>query len=142
MSQLEELIETSQPLRVVSPQDSVLDAVDEMCRWHVRAVVVGSAADPQGILCERDVLERVVRRGLDPATTEVTAVMTRPLVCLPASTSPEDALVYLDEHGVHQVPVTGEEALLGVVSASDLRRWALERRELELNAFASYVMGR
>jgi CBS domain-containing protein len=143
MGKLEDLLETNQPLRVVSADDSVLAAVNAMCRWHTRAVIVGSAADPVGILCERDVLDRVVRPQRDPATTRVASVMSAPLVCLPASASAEEALAYLDEHHLHQVPVTGEEALIGVVSASDLRRWALARRELDLDMLTSYVvMGR
>jgi CBS domain-containing protein len=140
MSMLEDVIETGQPLRTVSPADSVLDAVNEMCRWHVRAVIVGSAVDPVGILCEHDVLERVVRPQRDAATTPVASVMSQPLVCLPASASPEDALGYMREHHLHQVPVAGEEALLGVVSATDLRRWAIERQRFDLDALMSYVM--
>ncbi len=142
MSILRDIIELGHPTRTVSPDAPVLDAVDEMCRWHVRAVVVGDEADPVGILCERDVLERVVRAHLDPATTKVGAVMSAPLVSLPESATPDDALEYLREHKLHQVPVAGDEALIGVVSATDLRRWALSQRELELAAFTSYVMGR
>ncbi len=142
MGILKDVIEMGQTMRLISPDATVLDAVNEMCRWHVRATIVGSVSDPVGILCERDVLQRVVCPKLDPAKTKVADVMTTPLVCLPASASPEEALAYMHEHGMHQVPVAGDEALLGVVSATYLRRWALVSRELELNAFASYVMGR
>ncbi len=141
MSRLEDVIEMGLPMRVTSPDSSVLEAVNEMCRWHVRAVIVGSAVDSVGILCERDVLERVVLPQLDLRTTKVASVMTTPLVCLPASASPEEALAYMHEHKLHQVPVTGENAIIGVISATDLRRWALAMRELELDAFTSYVMG-
>jgi len=140
MSTLEDVIETGQPIRTVSPDDAVLEAVNEMCRWHVRAVIVGSAADPLGILCEHDVLDRVVRAGLDPATTKVASVMSTPLVCLPGSASSDEALTYMSEHRVHQVPVAGDEALIGIVSATDLRRWTLARRETDLSALTSYVM--
>lgn len=142
MGTLLDVIEMGQLMRMTSPDDPVLEAVNEMCRWHVRAVIVGSTADPLGILCERDVLERVVRPQLDPAKTRVGDVMTSPLVCLPASATPEEALAYMREHKLHQVPILGDEALVGIVSATDLRRWALMARELELDAFTSYVMGR
>ena len=136
---LEDIVETGQPIRMVPPDATVLEAVNEMCRWHVRAVVVGTAADPLGILCESDVLDRVVRPQLDAATTTVASVMTAPVVCLPAWATPEEALTYMRERRLHQVPVTGNEALIGVVSASDLRRWALATRDLEVEALTSYV---
>jgi CBS domain-containing protein len=140
MGILEDVMETGQPLRIVAPEATVLAAVNEMCRWHVRAVIVGSAADPVGILCESDVLQRVVRPGLDPATTPVASVMTAPVVCLPARATPEEALTYMRERRLHQAPVTSDEALIGVVSASDLRRWTLARREIEVAALTCYVM--
>jgi len=128
-------------MRTVSPDDTILEAVEELCRWHVRAVIVGSPSNPLGILCERDVLERVVRPRRDPEGTTVSAVMTTPLVSLPASATPEEALLYMREVGVHQIPVAGDEAIIGVVSATDLRRWALRMREGEVRALTSYVMG-
>lgn len=141
MSMLDDVIELGQPVRTISPAATVLEAIDEMCRWHVRAVVVGSAADPLGILSARDVLERVVRPQLDPATTLVITVMTAPVVCLPATVSPEEGLATMRAHGVHQAPVVGEEALIGVVSSSDIRRWVLARQEQHIDALESYVMG-
>lgn len=142
MGTLADILDVGQAIRMVSPADSVLRAVDEMCRWHVRAVVVGSVADPVGILCERDVLERVVRQGIDPAIANVARVMTSPLVTLPASATPDEALAYMREHRLHQVPILGDEALIGVISATDLRHWAIMARERERDAFESYVMGR
>jgi CBS domain-containing protein len=139
MGILEEMVESGQPIRTVSPHDSVLDAVGEICRWHVRAVIVGSVVDPVGILCERDVLERLVLAGLDPAVTRVDRIMSKPVVCLPATSTAEEALAYMHEHRFHQVPVAGQEALLGVISASDLRRWAMVRQAIELDALTSYV---
>jgi hypothetical protein len=43
---------------------------------------------------------------------------------------------------VHQVPIEGDESLIGVVSSTELQRWALAARQLEIEAFVAYVMGR
>jgi CBS domain-containing protein len=139
MGTLEDVV-SCDGVRTTKAGATVLEAVKVMCDWHVRAVVVGEPADPVGILCERDILERVVLRHLDPATTPVEAVMTRPLFQLPIDCSPSDALQYLREHRVHQVPVAGDEGLVGVVSSSDLRQWALRNLESEVDALTSYVM--
>jgi CBS domain-containing protein len=139
---IEDVIDMGQSIRTTSPQMTVREAVTDMCKWHVRALIVGDASDPIGILCERDVLERVIAAGLDPATTTVEQVMTSPLVCLPASSNAEEALEYMRNHRLHQVPVLGDEALIGMVSATDLRRWALESRDSEIRALRSYVTGR
>lgn len=138
---IEDVIESGQCVRTISGRATVKQAAAEMCRWHVRALIVGDAADPIGIVCERDVLERVVAKGLDPGTTIVEQVMTAPLVCLPASSTADEALDYMHTHRLHQVPIVGDEAIIGMVSASDLRRWALENRESEIRALRRYVTG-
>jgi CBS domain-containing protein len=111
-----------------------------MCRWHVRALVVGDPDDPVGIVCERDVLERVILTGLDPRETKVADVMSTPVVSLPAHSGAEEALAFMRRHGVHQVPIQGDEALIGVVSRTDLMAWALRNREYEITTLTSYVV--
>ncbi len=138
---IEDLIESGQFVRTVSKRATVKHAAAEMCRWHVRALIVGDATDPIGILCERDVLERVVAEGLDPEETRVEEVMTAPIACLPASSTVDEALEYLHTHQLHQVPIVGDEAIIGMVSATDLRRRALESRESEIRALCHYVTG-
>lgn len=128
------------PVRTTAPNATVLDAVEVMCRYHVRAVIVGEPSDPLGIVCERDILERVVLPQRDPATTLVVEIMTTPIFQLPLGCTPQDALDYLQLHHVHQVPVAGEEGLVGVVSSSDLRAWALRNLESEVDALISYVV--
>jgi len=139
MGTLEDVI-SSPAVRTTSADATVLSAVEAMCRWHVRALVVGDPSEPVGIFCERDVLERVVLVGREPATTLVGSVMTAPLHFLSLDCSPEDALTYLSEHRVHQVPIAREEGLVGVVSSSDLKRWALRNLEAQVQALTSYVM--
>jgi len=36
------------PIRTTRPDATVLEAVEEMCRWHVRDLVIGDATDPVG----------------------------------------------------------------------------------------------
>ncbi len=141
MCMLRDVIETGPSVRTVRPDATVSEVVREMCKWNVRAVLVGDAVDPLGIICERDVLERVVIPHLDPQTTSVASVMTTPVVWLPATSSAEDALSYMHANGVHQVPVSGEESFIGLVSCSDLETWALRSKDSEITALMSYVMG-
>lgn len=142
MSTLEDIVQRSQQhVRYADPSSSVFEAVDAMREHHVRALLVGTAADPVGIFCECDVLERVVLGRRDPDRTRVGEVMTAPLVFLPADASASEALDYLRQNRVHQVPILGEESVVGIVSSSDLMRWALDERDRELYSMRSYVSG-
>lgn len=142
MSTLADIVEeTGREVRATPADAMLIDAVAEMCRWHVRALLVGDLLDPIGMLSERDVLERAILGGRNPATTPVEAVMTAPLISLPLDCSPTEALDFMRAHRVHQVPILSDEAVVGIVSATDLMRWAARDQEFQIRALTEYCSG-
>ena len=57
-------------------ETKVLDAVNQMRRQKIGALLVVEDGDLKGIFTERDVLFRVVNEDLDPAAVPVSQVMT------------------------------------------------------------------
>ncbi len=142
MSTLADIVETTgNGVHATRADAMLIDAVAEMCRWHVRALLVGDLVDPIGILSERDVLERAILGGRNPSTTPVDAVMTTPLISLPVDWSLGEALDFMRAHHVHQVPIVSEEAVVGIVSATDLMRWATRDQEFQIRALTDYCGG-
>lgn len=143
METLKEIVETTgRGVFTTTARATVMEAVELMCREHVRALVVGDVGNPEGIISERDILERIVLQNLDPLTTLVELVMSAPLVSLPADASASEALVFMRVHKVHQVPIVTEEAIVGVVSCTDLMRWATRTQEREIVALTEYCSGK
>lgn len=120
----------------------VIEAVELMCTAHVRILLVGDVANPHGLISERDILERVILRRLNPQTTCVDAVMSTPLVSLPADATASEALMFMSSHRLHQVPIVSDEAIVGVVSSTDLMRWATREQEDEIRALTDYCAGK
>jgi len=120
----------------------VIEAVELMCTAHVRILLVGDVANPQGLISERDILERVILQNLDPQTTCVERAMSAPLVSLPADSTASEALAFMCTHKLHQVPIVSDEAVVGVVSSTDLMRWATREQESEIRALTDYCGGR
>ena len=119
-----------QKITLLPPTAMVMDAVRLMAMKHVGAVIVGLDHRIEGIFTERDLLMRVVARGLDPDTTPVLRVMTRD----PETVSPDqdalDALNRMNDRGFRHLPVVdGDSRVVGIVSIRDLN--AIVRRELE-----------
>ena len=113
----------------LGPQASVRDAACAMTRANCGSVLVIDGAGPMlGILTERDLMTRVLAKGLDADATPVTQVMTRNPRCVGPGTKVADAVLIMIERGFRHLPVVGEGGrVLGVFSARD----ALPR---ELNA--------
>jgi CBS domain-containing protein len=77
------------------------------------------AADPPGIITDRDLRGRVLAAGLG-ADTPVTAVMTRPLVTLDSDRMAFTALRLMLDQNIHHLPLVEEDRVIGVISSTDL----------------------
>ncbi|GAB4185228.1 MAG: CBS domain-containing protein [Thalassobaculales bacterium] len=119
-----------QTVVTVAPNDSVREVAELMARQRIGAVVVASAEAPlAGIFTERDVLTRVVARGLDPSATPVGTVMTaNPDTVAPDSLAIE-ALTMMSQRGYRHLPVMAGGTVVGMVSIRDL--YAAVKHELE-----------
>ena len=69
-------IVNQQKIELLPASTTVRDAARNMTERHIGAVLVGNGARLQGIFTERDVLTRVVARGMDPDSTTLEQVMT------------------------------------------------------------------
>jgi CBS domain-containing protein len=105
----------------LGPLASVRDAARAMTRANCGSVLVlDRAGAMQGILTERDLMTRVLAKGLDADATLVAHVMTRNPRCVPPETKVADAVLIMIERGFRHLPVVGEGGrVLGVFSARD-----------------------
>ena len=103
------------------PAASVHDAACAMTRANCGSVlIIDSAGAMQGILTERDLMTRVLAKGLDANATTVTQVMTRNPRCIGPEVKVADAVLIMLERGFRHLPIVAEGGrVLGVFSARD-----------------------
>ena len=125
----------------VAPTLSVLDAVAEMNRQMIGAVVVLDGARLVGIFTERDVMRRVVGAGLDPRRTLVADVMTPTVATIAPDTTVEETMEIFTEKHFRHLPVVSDGRLLGVISIGDSTRWIAESHRVEAEHLKNYITG-
>lgn len=105
----------------VKPGVSVKVAAQLMEDKNVGCVVVVEGGKPIGILTDRDILLRVVNRGLDPAKCSAEQVMSRDVVSLKEDMGLFEALEHTKERGIRRFPVvdSGGE-LQGIITLDDI----------------------
>lgn len=97
---------------------SVRAAAITMANSKVGAImVVDGKGQLTGLFTERDVLNRVVAKGLDPDTTPLSAVMTSALQTATPDKPLAHALHMMFEGGFRHVPVVENGKPVGMVSA-------------------------
>jgi CBS domain-containing protein len=105
----------------IGPNASLYDAACVMSRANCGSVlIIDDSNTLLGILTERDLMIRVMAKGLDPKTTMTSAVMTRGPSVVPPETKVADAVLIMIERGFRHLPVVSHEGkILGVFSSRD-----------------------
>ena len=95
-------------------------------------VVVDGGGRLSGLFTERDVLNRVVARSLDPDTTPLSAVMTTNLQTASPDKPLAHALHMMFEGGFRHVPVVDDGKPVGMVSTRNALGLEIHQFEQEL----------
>jgi CBS domain-containing protein len=126
-------------LFIVQRTDSVTDAVRAMTDHNVGIVVVLDGDTLSGVFSERDVVRRVVARGLDPAATPVGDVMTTELVVGDGDEPYQSAMRKMDQANIRHLPVVSAGRLLSMLSIRDLMRVEMRDQGEELEYLRTYL---
>ncbi len=114
-----ELIE-EQTLTVIAPGWTVRTAAQHMAERNVGTVPVVDNGMLAGVFSKRDLMERVIAKGLDPDNTSVSAVMTREIVVIEPEDDLDSALRKMYSIGSRHLPVVRGGKLIGMISIRDL----------------------
>ena len=103
-------------------QTPVRQAAELMTRRGRAALAVTSGPDAQvvGILTDRDLRERIIGTGAD-SSSPVAQVMSAPVAALPGTAAVFEAILTMQERGIHHLAVRGEDGrIIGIVRNTDL----------------------
>jgi CBS domain-containing protein len=118
---------------------TVREAARYMTERRVGAVAVLDGNRLAGIVSERDIMGRVVAKGLDPDQVRVGDVMTKDLVVAQTGDSHDDGLRRMKQAGCRHLPVVEGDRLVGMVSQRDLLQIDLTEKDEEIRWLNAYI---
>jgi len=121
-------------VRTASLEDTVQEIAVLMNKYQIGCVIVVEEEQPVGIVTERDIMKRVVSKGLVPKNLKVVDVMSKPLITASPNMAAGDAAKVMLKWNIKKLPVAKEGRLVGVVTLTDLLR--VEGVIEALNGFA------
>jgi signal-transduction protein with cAMP-binding, CBS, and nucleotidyltransferase domain len=99
----------------------VRDAVEKMVSAGVACLLVPDDGDPAaGIVTKRDVVTKVVGRGLDAGEVTVGEIVSVPVTTIEPDAIIEDCSSRMLAEGVRRFPVREGGGVIGIVSDSDI----------------------
>jgi CBS domain-containing protein len=105
----------------ISPEVTVRDATYLMEKKSTSCLVVMVDGRIEGILTSRDVIQRVVARGLNPSGVTVGEIATHPIIVLKPETFLSEAIKVMLQRKIKKIPLVDDGGrLVGLVSLSDI----------------------
>src|SRR5215471_7982260 len=126
-------------IHYIEPQQTVLEAARYMVECNVGAAPVLEGSKLAGIFSERDIMSKLVIRGLDPKTTRIAEVMSTTLRTVAPDAPCEEAMLMMQTHGIRHLPVCDGSTLVGFLSLRDLMRHTLEEKAGEADMVRAYI---
>jgi len=126
-------------VHMVPKGTTVSEAAEQMFEHKVGALLVGEGDAIEGIFSERDVVTRVVFKGLDPKQTPVSDVMTPDPYTVSSKTTIDEAMKTVTERRIRHLPLVDNGKLAGVVSSSDLTAWVANAHTEEVGTLKTQL---
>jgi CBS domain-containing protein len=126
-------------LFVVQRGAAVREAVQVMTANNVGIVLVLEGERLVGVFSERDVVRRVVDRGLDPDHTPVGEVMTSQIVVGDPDEDYQSAMRKMDQANIRHLLVVKGAEMLSMISIRDLIRVDMQDKGEEIRYLREYL---
>jgi CBS domain-containing protein len=124
----------------VSPEGTVLEAIELMAQKNIGALLVLSGDKLLGVLSERDYIRKVAITGRPPREIKVRDIVTPPVIVTPSHTV-EECMKLMTHHRVRHLPVLEGERVVGLISIGDLVNWIINAQTATIHQLESYITG-
>jgi CBS domain-containing protein len=119
---------------------TVLEAIEKMVGSNVGALLVTVDGHLRGIVTERDYLRRVALEGRTESETQVSEIMTAPLVYVTPESTIEDCMAVMTERRIRHLPVLDDHRqLAGIVSIGDVVKFQSARQDVQIRLLTDYI---
>lgn len=126
----------------VAPDTTVYNALEELERHNIGALLVMDGDRLVGIFSERDYARRGILKGKPSRESLVKDLMTSPVITVPPQARIEECLSIMTEKHFRHLPVVAGEQVLGMISSSDIFRAILTQYQNLVSSLEGYISGR
>lgn len=123
----------------LTPDATVYEAIDQMARKGVGALLVMESERLVGIVSERDYARKVILKGKASREIQVREIMSHPVICVTPEMTVEQTMALMTDKHVRHLPVVVEETVVGVISIGDVVRAIIEDKEFYIQQLTTYI---
>jgi CBS domain-containing protein len=125
----------------LSPDHTVLEALEIMAEKNIGALLVLEEAELKGIFSERDYARKGILKGRASKDTLIRDVMTSPVITVEIEQKVEECMQIMSEKHIRHLPVTEEGKLFGIISINDIVTAIIGEQKNRIQSLESYISG-
>ena len=125
----------------ISPQDTVLDAIEKMATHNVGSLIVMDGQMLVGLMTERHYAREVILKGRSSPTTYVGDIMSRRVVCAVPEQTVEECMAVMTDKAVRHLPVLQAKKIVGIISIGDLVKSIISDQKFVIDQLERYISG-
>jgi len=109
-------------IEVVDSNSSVYEAAEKMVDRRIRSVAVrfSSSKGDFGVLTTRDIVFKVLAKGINPKKVKVSEIASKPVVCIDRESDMDDAATQMLKSNIARLFVCDQGKIVGLVSLLDV----------------------
>ena len=123
----------------VSPDTPVIEALQIMAEKNIGSVIVMENGKYFGIVTERDYSRKVRLNRKNSATIIVSEIMSTDLPSVKPGDSIEHCMELMTSKNIRYMPVFEKDALMGIVSMSDVVKETILAQKETINQLQNYI---
>ena len=117
-------------IKYVDADRSVYDAVEKMVDRRIRSLIVKFSEKDlnYGIVTARDIVSKVLAKGLNPNNVKVGEIASKPVTCIDKNTDMNEVALLMEKKNIARIFVCENEKIIGVISLIDIMAGSLIMR--------------
>jgi signal-transduction protein with cAMP-binding, CBS, and nucleotidyltransferase domain len=117
-------------IEFVDADRSVYDAVEKMVDRRIRSLLVRFSGKDlnHGIITARDIVFKVLAKGLNPKDIKVSEIASKPAVCIDKNANINEVALLMEKKKIARILVCEDEEIIGLIALLDLMEGALIMR--------------
>ncbi|HEX3880830.1 MAG TPA: CBS domain-containing protein [Bryobacteraceae bacterium] len=123
----------------ISPTASVYEAIAEMARAQVGALLVLVNHELVGIVSERDYARKVILQGRSSNSTRVEEIMTPSPITVEPDATVDECMRIITEQRIRHLPVVKDGDVKGIVSIGDLVKAIISAQSYTIERLHTYI---
>ena len=143
MKTLRQFLESKhKPLVSISPEQTVLRALEIMAQYDIGALPVLDGKRLAGVFSERDYARKVILQGKTSKQTKVSEIMSGDAVHVTPEARIEECMAIMTDKHIRHLPILENgEKVLGIISIGDVVKETISQQQFIINQLETYISG-